>query len=283
MFRILTTLALLALSGCSSMLFFPSRNLYYDPAKMNLKFEEVHFPSYDGTSLYGWFFHHSDSSRPAKAVLLFAHGNGGNISSQFPNIGFVLDEGYDYFVFDYRGYGSSEGSRPVPKEAVGDTIAALRWTDARAKKDHVPLIAYGQSLGTALMLEALIEEKATIHPKLIVLDSPFLSYEWAAASVLSQHWLTTLFQPFAFLAVSDERAPGIRIRELAPTPILIFHGDNDRTIDIRLGQETYDAALPPKEFVRVPGAGHIQSLWVPDYQKYRDILFARMDAASKSE
>ena len=59
--------------------------------------------------------------------------------------------------------------------------------------------------------------------------------------------------------------------------------ENDRTIDIRLGQETYDAALPPKEFIRVPGAGHIQSLWVKGFQKYRSILFARMDAAAKSE
>ncbi len=265
------------------MLFFPSRFLYYDPAQMNLKFEEIRIPSYDGTSLYGWYFHHRDVSRPTKALLFYAHGNGSNVSGQFGNIAFVLDEGYDYFIFDYRGYGSSGGSRPVPREAVGDTIAALRWTDARAKKDHVPLIAFGQSLGSALMLRALIEEHATIRPKLIVLDSAFLSYRWAAASVLSQHWLTTPFQPLVFLLVSDERSPGIRIRELAPTPILIFHGEEDRTIDIRLGQETYDAALPPKEFVRVPGAGHIQSFWVADRRKYRDLLFARMDAASKSE
>ena len=283
MLRLILPLVLLLFTGCASMLFFPTRVLYSDPANYGLTFEEVHFSSYDGTPLYGWFFHHKNKSHPTKAVIFYAHGNGQNISAQFGNIAFVLEEDYDYFVFDYRGYGSSGGNRPVPREAVGDTIAALRWADARAKHDRVPMIALGQSLGTALMLRALIEEKATIHPKLIVLDSPFLSYSWAAASVLSQHWLTTPLQPFAFLLITDEWAPGERIRELAPTPILIFHGEKDHMIDIRLGQKTYDAALSPKEFVRVPNAGHIQSFWVSDFPKYRDILFARMDAAAKSE
>lgn len=271
------------LTGCSSMLFFPTRVLYYDPAKLGLKFEEVRIPSYDGTSLYGWYFHRKDASRKAKGLIFFAHGNGQNISAQFGNIVFVLDHGYDFFVFDYRGYGSSEGSRPDPREAVGDTIAALRWTDARAKKENLPLVAFGQSLGSALMTRALIEEKATVRPKLIVLDSAFISYEWAAASVLAQHWLTTPFQPFAFLLVSDVWAPEWRIRELSPTPILFFHGEEDRMIRISLGLKAYDAALPPKEFVRVPRAGHIQAFWTEEREKYRALLFARMDAAVKSE
>ncbi len=282
MFRFLLICILPILSGCSSALFFPSRSLFYDPAKMDLNFEEVHFTSYDGTPLYGWYFHHREA-RPAKAIVFYAHGNGGNISSHFGNIAFVLDRGYDFFIFDYRGYGSSGGSRPSPREAVGDTIAALHWTDARAKKEKLPMIAFGQSLGSALMIRALAEEKATIHPKLIVIESGFLSYEWAAVSVLSNHWLLFPLEPLAFLVISDEWAPKLRIRELAPTPFLIFHGDADHTIDFRLGVELYDAALPPKEFIRVPGGGHIQSFWVEDGKKFREVFLARMDAAIKSD
>jgi fermentation-respiration switch protein FrsA (DUF1100 family) len=184
-------------------------------------------------------------------------------------------------VFDYRGFGLSDGGRPSPTEAVGDTIAALRWTEARAKKDGVPLIAFAQSIGTALMTRALIEEKATIRPRLIVLDSAFVSYEWAAASVLSQHWLTVLFQPLAFVLVSDIRAPKDRIRELSPIPILFFHGEEDRIIQTRLAMDAINAALPPKEFVLVPGVGHIEALWGKEQEKYRGILFDRMDAAIK--
>jgi fermentation-respiration switch protein FrsA (DUF1100 family) len=250
---------------------------------MGLNFEEVRFPSYDGTSLSGWYFHHKNPAHRTKALIFFAHGNGQNISAQFGNLAFVLDRDYDFFIFDYRGYGASGGSRPDPREAVGDTIAALRWTDTRAKSDRVPLIAFGQSIGSALTLRALIETRAKIHPRLIVLDSAFLSYAWAAASVLSQHWLTTPFEPLCFLLVSDVWAPGTRIRELAPTPILFFHGEEDHLVDIRLGVRAYDAALPPKEFVRVPGVGHIQAFWGENRKKYRDLLFTRMDEAVKPE
>lgn len=279
--RYVIFLLIIFLSGCSSILFYPTRTLYVDPEKISLRFEDVRFKSGDGTVLSGWYFHHRDVKEPTRALIFYAHGNGQNISSQFGNIAFVLDRGYDFFIFDYRGYGASEGDLPTPKEAVFDTIAALQWTKERAEKEHLPIIAFAQSLGSALMLRALAEVKMTIHPKLIVLDSPFISYEWAAASVLSQFWITTPFQPFAFLLVSDEWAPLYRIRELSPTPILIFHGDQDRTIDIRLGEKTYDAALQPKEFVRVPGVGHIQSFWGEDRERIREIFFSRMDAALK--
>lgn len=282
--RLLASFALFLASGCSSLLFYPTRSLYYDPAQMRLSFEEIHFKSGDGTPLYGWYFHHKDAKRKTKGLILFSHGNSLNISAQFGNLVFVLDRDYDYFVFDWRGFGSSGGEgRPTPAEGVADTIAALRWTDARAKRDGVPLVAFGQSLGSALLVRALIEEKATIRPKLVVLDSTFISYEWASASVLAQHWLTTPLQPFAFLFVSDEWAPGNRIRELAPTPILFFHGTVDRVIRPELGEAAYAAALPPKEFVRVPGAGHIQAFWGEEREKYRDLLFTRMDAAVGSE
>jgi len=154
--------------------------------------------------------------------------------------------------------------------------------DERAKSLKVPLVVFGQSLGTSLVVRALVEEKANIHPAFIALDSPFLSFQWAGASVLSQSWLFTLFQPFAFLIISDEWAPRERIRELSPIPILVIHGDQDRVIDIRLGVETYDAALPPKEFIRVPGAGHIQAFWGPEKEKYRKLFVDKMDTAVRS-
>ncbi len=274
------------LTSCSSMLFFPTKVLYYDPEKLMLKFDEVRIPSYDGTSLYGWYFHHKagtglNEGKP-KAVIFYAHGNGENISSHFTILSWVLDLGYDFFIFDYRGYGVSGGVSSSPKEAVGDTIAALRWTDLKAKEKGAPLVAFGQSLGSALMVRALIEEKERIHPRYIVLESPFLSYQWAAASVLSQFKITTLFQPFAFLLISDQWAPRERIRELSGTPILIIHGDEDRIVDYRLGVETYDAILGPKDFIRNPDGGHIQAFWGENKEKFRNLFIEKMDSALNS-
>lgn len=280
--RSLLLLLVPILSGCSSILFQPSPYLYYDPAKLNLRFDEVHFPSLDGTSLYGWYFHHQGPNVTPKGVIFFAHGNAQNISSHFTSLVWTLDHGYDFFIFDYRGYGTSKGDVPTAKEGVTDTIAALRWTDAKAKKTGVPLLAFGQSLGSALLVRALVEEKKTIHPVLIGLDSSFLSFQWAGASVLSQYWITTPFQPLAFLFLSDEWAPRLRIQELAPTPIVVIHGDQDRVIDFKLGKETYDAALPPKTFIRAPGAGHIQSFWGPEGQNIQKLFLEKMDQSVKS-
>jgi fermentation-respiration switch protein FrsA (DUF1100 family) len=280
-------------SSCSSMMFFPTKALYYDPKNFGLEIEEIRVPSYDGTSLYGWYFHHSahaknPRSKP-KAVLFFAHGNGANVSGQFPALAWIAAQGYDFYIFDYRGYGVSEGDSPSPKEAVGDTIAALRWIDARAKREGIPLVAFGQSLGSALLVRAISEERKRATPvperptiSFIALDSTFLSFEWATASVFSQHWITTPFQPLAFLLVSDEWAPRERIRDLAPTPLLILHGEEDRIIDVRLGQEAFDAALPPKELVRIPKSGHVQAFWGEDQAKYRAIFLDRMEKALRS-
>lgn len=280
--RFLFLLVLPFLSGCSSILFQPSRFLYYDPAKMNLQFDEVRFSSLDGTELYGWYFHHKGLPAKPKGVILFAHGNAQNISSHFTSLAWTLTHGYDFFIFDYRGFGTSKGDTPNAKEGVTDTIAALRWTDAKAKERGVPLLAFGQSLGSALLVRALAEEKNAIHPVLVGLDSSFLSFQWAGASVLSQYWITTPFQPLAFLFLSDEWAPKLLIQQLAPTPIVVIHGDQDRVIDFKLGQETYDAALPPKTFIRAPGAGHIQSFWGPNGQKIQNLFLEKMDEATKS-
>lgn len=282
----LIMLLTVGMSSCSSLLFYPTHVLYYDPAAMKLTFDEVRIPSYDGSSLYGWYFHHDKGSGgpkdSAKGVIFFAHGNGENLSSHFTALTFVLPHGYDFFIFDYRGYGVSTGDRPNTREGVGDTIAALRWTDKKAKELHAPLVVFGQSLGSALLMRALIEEREEIHPAFIGLESPFLSYQWAAASVLSQHLITTLLQPLAFALISDKWAPGARIRELRPTPILIMHGDQDRVIDYRLGVETFDRALPPKEFVKIPGGGHIQAFWGREREKFRTLFLEKMDTALQS-
>ncbi|MBC7384779.1 MAG: alpha/beta hydrolase [Cryobacterium sp.] len=266
-----------SLNGCSSLLFQPSRSLYYDPAKMNLSFQEVSFKSLDGTTLSGWYFKHTDQREKPKAVICFVHGNAQNISSHFMALTFALAKGYDFFVFDYRGYGSSAGEVEGPRAGVEDTISGLRYANERAQELGVPLAVFAQSLGTALAVRALVEEKETLHPAFITLDSSFISFEWAGASVLSQFWLTTPFQPLAFLLLSDEWAPGRRIRELAPTPILFLHGEDDRIIRPRLGREAYEAALPPKEFILVPGVGHIGAFWGADGERIRRLFLEKMD------
>ncbi len=268
------------LSGCSTLLYFPTREQHYDPNRAGLRWEDVEFKSQDGTRLGGWYFHHKDPKlKTPKATLVFFHGNGENRTSHFTTLVWLLDEGYDFFIFDYRGYGNSEGT-PDPKGTVEDGMAAIRWAHQNKlnhKTPDVPLVVFAQSLGGAVALRSLIELKKEVPIAWIVVDSSFQSYQWAGMSVLSQSIVGSLFQPFSFLALSDEWAPGDRIKELAPTPILIMHGDQDQMIHYRLGERLFITAGEPKEFLRIEGGYHTDAFW-RHQGKYKKIFLEKLSA-----
>jgi fermentation-respiration switch protein FrsA (DUF1100 family) len=252
------------------MLYQPSPYLYVDPAQLKLKPEIVEFASTDGTALYGWYFGAIDK-KPAKGLIAFFHGNAQNLTSHYLNLVWLLKEGYDFFIFDYRGYGKSAG-QPTPEGTVEDGKAAIRWAGARARERKLPLVVYGQSLGGAVALESLIELRGEVPVRLVVADSTFASYRAAGRSVLAKHALTWLFQPVTYLALSDAKAPGDRVAELAPTPLIVVHGDRDGVIDFSLGEDLFARAREPKELWRVPGGQHIDSMSRQDPEFRRKLL-----------
>lgn len=259
-------------SGCSSALYYPSQQLYDDPAKVgaesgesnpkiaNIVPEDIWFKSEDGTKLNGWYFKAPGKKKP-KALIVFFHGNGENISSHFLTLRWILGYGFDYFIFDYRGYGRSEGD-PSPRGTMEDGKAAIRWAAIRAREKKAPLVIFGQSLGGAVALRSVIELGREVPLKLMAVDSTFASYRSEGASVLSSSWLTWIFQPLAYLLLSDRYAPSDRIREIAPTPLLVMHGDADKTVPIKHGEKLFKLAQQPKEFWRIPGGEHIDVFWV---------------------
>lgn len=243
--------------GCSSVLYHPSQDRYFDPAQAHLTYEDTWIISMDGTKLHGWYFKHQ-TNLPSNGVILFFHGNAENISTHFASLAWILSYGYDYFIFDYRGYGQSEGS-PTPQNTVSDGVDVIR--QIHQKVPDIPLIIFGQSLGGAIALRCLIELKKEVPIQLIAIDSSFSSYQSVGGSVLSHHWLTWLFQPLAYLLLSDRWAPDGKIAELAPTPLLIIHGDQDRIVDYQLGLELFQQAKEPKEFWKIKGGNHTDVFW----------------------
>jgi fermentation-respiration switch protein FrsA (DUF1100 family) len=272
--RLLLVVALLgssgSLTGCSSMMYQPSGYLFYAPSQLKLHPDEINFNSSDGTKLVGWYFS-ADEKRPKlppKGLIVFFHGNAQNMSSHYLNLVWILKHGYDFFIFDYRGYGKSAGD-PTPEGTLEDGKAAVRWAAQKwgskglgkntAGKD-VPLIILGQSLGGAIALRTAMDLKKEIPIRLVVADSTFKSYEDAGASVMSQHWITWLFQPFAYLLLSDKYAPGDHVSELAPVPLVVIHGDQDQVINYDLGLDLFKSAGEPKEFWPVPGGRHTDGM-----------------------
>jgi pimeloyl-ACP methyl ester carboxylesterase len=268
----------LGLAGCSSLLYHPTFEEHFPTSKFNLKPDDVWIPVGDTDRIHGRYFHAKDTQSP-KGVLVFFHGNGENLSSHYLSLVWVLSHGYDYFIFDYRGYGQSPGD-PTPEGTVEDGKAAVEWV--YGKNPNLPLIIFGQSLGGAIAMRTVIDLKSQRVPiRLVVIDSGFASYKAAARNVLAQHWLTWIFQPFTYLALSDSAAPGERVSEISPVPMLFMHGDRDKVIDISLGEKAYEMARPPKEFWKIPGGEHTDALWrkEPDTRKrflnYLDRMFAK--------
>jgi len=222
-----------------SGLFFPARDLYMSPAAEGLAFEDVHFSS-AGNELHGWYIPASGSQ-----VVLWMHGNAGNIADRLDQaVEMKRALGVSSFMFDYRGYGKSEG-RPSEKGLYQDAEAAFKWlTETRGiKPGHI--ILYGHSLGSGASVDLALDEG--VNAGAMVLESPFTS----AADVASRMYLGL---PVGLIMSVKLDNIG-RIGEVK-MPILIIHGVRDAVIDFSMGKKLFDAAPEPKTFLPIAGADH---------------------------
>jgi fermentation-respiration switch protein FrsA (DUF1100 family) len=227
-------------------LFFPTQEIAYTPGQAGLDYEEAFFFTQDGLRLHGWYV-------PGRTDVtwLWFHGNGGNISHRVDEMALIQQRlGVNQFIFDYQGYGRSEG-RPTEQGTYRDARAALEYLQNRPDGAADRIVYFGRSLGAAVAVEL-----ATSQPPLgMVLVSPF-------ASVGDMVRLTTPFFPVRWLV----RWPvqwlvGNRYDSLArigrdDRPLLILHGDQDQTVPVSQGKKLFEAANSPKQFRLLAGAGH---------------------------
>jgi len=217
-------------------IFLPERELWFWPEDYGLKYEEVCFCASDGVPLYGWWM------PGGKFTLLFAHGNGGNISDRVDIAAKFYDEGFSIFLFDYRGYGKSEG-KPNERGTYKDAKGALHHL---RKKLGIPLsriVPVGESMGSAIVIELCV----SYNFRAVVLISPPFSLS-RTLSYLYPNLL--LNEPFAGAYDSSKKISKVH------SPILIVHGDIDDLVPFTHAEELFQRANPPKFFYRVRGAGH---------------------------
>ena len=146
-----------------------------DPSQIGLAFENVFFTTKDGLQLHGWFIPHQES----RATLVWFHGNAGNISDRLLNIKLLHDNiNTDIFIFDYRGYGRSEGS--VSEEGTYlDGEAAIQYLLRRHNAGARQLVLFGRSLGAAVAAEMAIRFDSSG----LILESPFVSIREMARAI----------------------------------------------------------------------------------------------------
>ena len=205
--------------------------------------ESVWFNSADGTRLHGWFF--ESQAGPEIATVIFFHGNGGNIG----NVSWVgqrfAKRGFDVLLFDYRGYGASDGVAANESDLYADGDAAVAFV--RNVKGARPerIVLYGQSLGTAIVAD--VASRGSFGA--VVLESGFSSASSVAASALP--WL-----PRWLHFLGKNRFESARKLTSVKAPILITHGDPDHTIPTGESQMLFASANEPKKLQIFRGADH---------------------------
>ena len=219
-------------------LFYPTKPFSMVPSDWGIEFEDQPFEARDGTKLHGWYF----PGRGKGPVVLFSHGNAGNISDRVDNIRRLLDCGLQVFIYDYRGYGKSAG-KPSEAGIYEDGLAAwdLLVNEKRVLPDNIVL--FGRSLGAAVAIEIATKRKA----RALIIESAFTSTRDMAKGMF-------LFQLFApFLPAHYNNVDKIK---RVTVPKLIVHGTADELIPFPMGKNLYDVACDPKYFFPIRGAGH---------------------------
>lgn len=266
----------LAVSGCSSLYYFPQKKELVYRHKLPIQPEDVYFNSEDGTKLHAWHFKALNTAEP-KAVIVQFHGNGQNLTTHFLSLYEAPSEGIAYLVFDYRGYGESEG-RPNPSGVIKDGVAAIRWM--HKKYPNKPLIVFAQSLGGAIAFKSVNKIKSEVPIALMVAECTFPDYRTAARTVFANSFLTYLFQPLAWAVVDNSESPKEDIPQISPIPLIVVHGTKDQVLPDSLGKKIFELAKEPKEFWPVPGGRHLEFMF-KDEGKFGEKFYERVEKIAK--
>jgi alpha-beta hydrolase superfamily lysophospholipase len=225
---------------------FQSRYVYYpepvlsaNPGNIGLYFESVSFVTTDGVKLSGWFVPHEN----ARGVILFCHGNAGNISHRLESIQIFHQLGLDVFIFDYRGYGQSEG-KPTEQGTYKDVEAAWRYLIEERQVQSKKVIVFGRSLGGAIA--AWVTQSHT--PGALILESTFISvrdiatrlYPYLPVKLLLRYKYNTA----EYLGKVD-------------CPVLIVHSRDDEIMPFSLGQQLFKMTKGPKQFLEITGTHNV--------------------------
>ncbi len=221
------------------LVFFPVRTINQTPRDVGLQFEWRRFLTYDGHQLTGWWIPHPNPI----ATLLNFHGNAGNIGDRIQFLAYLHEAGFSVFIFDYRGYGESEG-RPTEEGLLMDGDAAYEELTIRIGVPPEQIVFFGRSMGG--VIAAHTARGRPIHG--IVLEGTFPSALDMAEIVFSP-----LRLPRWSISVRLDTAAYLKLRQC---PALIVHGTSDDVVPYRLGRRLYEMAGPPKEFLSVEGGSH---------------------------
>ncbi len=242
-------IALLVYIGLAALIYFKQSSLVFlpemdrgfraSPADIGLPFTPLSLATADGETLDGWFVPTS-TNRAARGLVIFFHGNAGNIGHRLDYLRMFHDLGLATLIIDYRGYGRSSG---IPSEDGTYLDAAAAWRHATEALGFPPgrILLYGESLGGGVAAQLAV----TKRPGALILASTFTSVPDMGADLYP-------LLPVRLLArIAYDTAA--RLPQIF-CPILVIHSRNDGIIPFVHGQRLFEAAHQPKQFLEIDGA-----------------------------
>ena len=218
--------------------YVPSSLMTRKAADLGRPCEDVHFVTGDDVRLHGWFFPADPDSPRSHLALLVLHGNGGNICNRLGFCEVWLSLGVNVFIFDYRGYGQSEG-RPSEEGTYRDAQAAHKWVCARGF-DPRNIVVLGKSLGGGVASELAVREAIGS----LILQSTFMNIPSVGAELFP--WLPVKrFHTIKYDTI--RKLPQIRV------PLLVMHSRLDQIIAYHHAERNFAAANEPKMFWEIFG------------------------------
>lgn len=237
----------------SAFVYFPTRSIVMTPADRSWEYEDVYLHTEDDYRLHGWYIPVTNG----RGTVLFFHGNAGNISGRLESISVFRDLGLNVFIFDYRGYGKSEGS-PSEKGTYKDAEAAWRFLTEVQSVPPDEIILFGRSLGGGIASWL----GSNVSAGAVVLESTFTSAPDLAGE---------LYPIIPARALMTIRYPVRNFLDDLAMPVMIAHSPQDDVIPYHHGKKLYELAGEPKTWLEMRGGhndGFIQS--EPEYSETWD-------------
>lgn len=229
---------------------------------------DAYFRATDGSRAHGWLF----LQPTADQIILFSHGNTGNITSRIRSLELLLRAGASVFLYDYRGYGRSEG-RPTVRAICEDGVAAFDFLVAEHGFKPSQIVVYGESLGCAVASEIAAERPVAG----IILQSGFTSLRRIGTEAIP---LTKIYPPFLFPQPQLDNVRRMAVKQRKP--LLIIHGCKDQTVPFSHGEELFLHATEPKQFVKLPDAAH-SDIWAVAPDAFVDAVRTFLQSVKATE